>query len=202
MEKLLLFTTGGATADALNVNSGEIAMYNIKDFRGAKAKDSRTIAVFFETSNGREIVELGIRGGTHGGVLRAISSAVVKSTQSIVTIADVDRGVFVDNNIYSVSIIANETLIQSLTGNSKAQITPLTRNYSKLFIANTHSGAVTCTLELHDGSTYTKLLNAINIPVNTSLVLDRDEIAFDLNTYTLHATSNHASGLLTFTFIL
>ena len=202
MEKLLLFTTGGAIADSLNVDSSEIAMYNVKDFRGAKAKDSRTIAIFFETSNGREIVELGIRGGTHGGVLRAISSAIVKSTQSIVTIADTDRGTYVDNNIHSVNIIANETLVQSLTNNSRTQITPLNRNYSKLFIANTSAGAVACTLELHDGSTYSKLLNAVSLPVNTSLILDRDEIAFDLNTYTLHATSDNASGKLTFTFIL
>ena len=202
MEKLLLFTTGGATADASNVNSSEIAMYNIKDFRGAKAKNATTISIFFETSNGREIVDLGITSGKHNSVLRSISNAIVKSTQSIITIADIDNSEKIDTNITSVSLVANETLVQSLTNNSRTQINPLTRNYSKLFIANTHTSDVACTLELHNGSAYTKLLNAINIPVNTTLVLDRDEIAFDLNTYTLHATSGNASGKLTFTFIL
>jgi len=202
MEKLLLFTTGGFTADASNVNSSEIAVYNIKDFRGIKAKDATTISIFFETSNGREIVDLGITSGKHTSVLRSIIGSILKPAQSIITIADIDKGSKVDSDITSVTLVANETLVQSLTGNSRTQINPLTRNYSKLFIANTHTGDVACTLELHNGSAYTKLLNAINIPVNTTLVLDRDEIAFDLNTYTLHATSGNASGLLTFTFIL
>ena len=202
MEKLLLFTTGGATADAANVNSSEIAMYNIKDFRGAKAKNATTISIFFDTSNGREIVELGITSGKHDAVLRAISSVIVKSTQAITTIADIDKSIKVDSDITSVTLVANETLVQSLTGNSRTQINPLTRNYSKLFIANTHTSDVTCTLELYNGSTYTHLFNAISIPANVSLILDRDEIAFDLNTYTLHATSGNASGKLTFTFIL
>jgi len=202
MEKLLLFTTGGATADASNVNSSEIAMYNVKDFRGAKAKNATTISIFFETSNGREIVDLGITSGKHNSVLRSISNAIVKSTQSIITIADIDNSEKIDTNITSVSLVANETLVQSLANNSRTQINPLTRNYSKLFISNNHTSDVACTLELHDGATYTRLFNAISIPANTSLILDRDEIAFDLNTYTLHATSDNASGKLTFTFIL
>ncbi len=202
MEKLLLFTTGGFTADASNVNSSEIAVYNIKDFRGVKAKNATTISIFFETSNGREIVDLGITSGKHSSVLRSIIGAILKPAQSIITIADIDKSIKVDSDITSVSIIANETLVQSLTGNSRTQIDPLTRNYSKLFISNNHTSDVACTLELHDGSTYTRLFNAISIPANTSLILDRDEIAFDLNTYTLHATSDNASGKLTFTFIL
>ena len=202
MEKLLLFTTGGATADASNVNSSEIAMYNVKDFRGAKAKNATNISVFFETSNGREIVDLGITSGKHSSVLRSIIGAILKPAQSIITIADIDKSIKVDSDITSVTLVANETLVQSLTGNSRTQINPLTRNYSKLFIANTHTSDVTCTLELHNGSTYTHLFNAISIPANVSLILDRDEIAFDLNTYTLHATSGNASGKLTFTFIL
>ena len=202
MEKLLLFTTGGFTADAANVNSSEIAVYNIKDFRGVKAKNATTISIFFETSNGREIVDLGITSGKHSSVLRSIIGAILKPAQSIITIADIDKSIKVDSDITSVSIIANETLVQSLTGNSRTQIDPLTRNYSKLFISNNHTSDVACTLELHDGSTYTRLFNAISIPANVSLILDRDEIAFDLNTYTLHATSGNASGKLTFTFIL
>ena len=200
MEKYLLFTTGGNTADQLNLDSSEIAMYNIKDFKGIKPKDARTLDIYFETSNGKEIVSLGVRNGSHSTVIKAISSAMVKSNQSIVTIADFDRGILVDANIYSVTIITNETYIQSLTGNSRTRIGLTRSNYSKCWIANTHSSDVTCGLELYDGSTYTYLVKTFNIPTANSLILDAEEIAFDMDTYDLYATSNNASGLLTFTF--
>ena len=67
-------------------------------------------------------------------------------------------------------------------------------------IANTHSSAVTCSLELYDGSTYTYIIKTISIPTASTLRLESDEISFDNSTYDLYATSGNASGLLTFTF--
>ena len=68
-------------------------------------------------------------------------------------------------------------------------------------VANIDStDTVRLTLELHDGSTYTKLVSAINILANTTLVFEENEIDFDATTYTLHATSGDADGQLTFTF--
>ena len=57
-----------------------------------------------------------------------------------------------------------------------------------------------CTLELYDGTTYTKVLDQTSIPAKTSLVLSRNEIAFNDSIYDLYATSGDANGQLTFTF--
>ena len=149
MEKYLLFTTGGGAADPLNWDSSEAAVYKLGDFKGMKPKDARTLEMFFETSNGKEIVALGVKNGSHSLVMKAISSALVKSTQSIITVADVDQGLFVNNNIYSVKITAQETYMQKITDNKKTQISVPRGSYTSCLIANTDaSAAVACTLHL------------------------------------------------------
>jgi len=199
-EKYLLFTTGGGSSDPLNWDSSEAAIYSIKDFKGMKPTSARTIDMFFKTDIGREVVTLSIKNGTHISVMTAIGNALNSANQSVISIADVGSGNFIHRAIYDVVIKANEKYIQTLTGNSRTAVSVTRDNYSSLIIANTHSGAVTCSLELHDGSTYTYLIKTVSIPTAASLVLEANEIAFDRTTYTLHATSNNASGLLTLTF--
>ena len=204
-EKFLLFSTGGASADPRNTDRHEMAIYSIKDFRGMKPHrdDNKThgVDLFFTTDKGREIVTLKTRTGLQAKVMQSISNAIVSSNQSVIPIADIDNGVFINPNIYGVVIRVRDTYIQSLTSNSRVQINLLRDNYRKCIVANTHSSTVGLTLELHDGTTYTKLLNTLQIYDQTSLVLEEDEIAFDSTAYTLNATSDNASGLLTFTFI-
>ena len=60
--------------------------------------------------------------------------------------------------------------------------------------------AVDLTLELYDGTTYTKLLSTVSIPADTTLKLESNEISFDDSTYDLYATSGDSGGQLTFTF--
>ena len=200
MDKFLLFTTGGGSADPMNWSSNEASVYSANDLRGIKPTSASTLEVFFSTQNGNEVVILTIVNGSHSKVMKSIINTILSSKESLIPIADVDNNRFVNKNINGVSIKSQETYIQSLTGNSRTKIVIEKSNYSSCLIANTHSADVTCGLELHDGSTYTYLMKAIIIPSATTLKLESDEISFDNSVYDLYATSNHASGLLTFTF--
>ena len=112
-----------------------------------------------------------------------------------------DNNIFAHPSIYGVTILTKHTYIQTLTNNSRTLIDLPRYGYRSCVVANIDgTDAVACTLELHDGSTYTKLLDQISIPAKASLVLNEDEIAFDEKSYNLHATSGDSGGQLTFTF--
>ena len=204
-EKYLLFSTGGGSADPLNFDRHEMAVYSAKDFRGMRPHNSGTktigIDLFFTTDKGREIVTLKIKNGFHSKVMQAISNAIVSGNQSIIQVADVDSNVFINSNIYEVVIKSRDTYTQTLTGNTRVQLAVQRDNYKKCMIANIDaSDHVACTLELYDGSDYFPILKAVSIPPKVTLVLKENEIAFDATTYTLHATSGDSGGQLTFTF--
>ena len=143
MEKFLLFTTGGGSSDPLNWSSDEAALYSTSELKGMKPASSRSIDLFFETTYGKEVVTLGIKNSMHSSCMRSIANAL-NSNQAVVTIADVDAALFCSPYIHSVSIVSQETYIQSLTGNSRTKIAVSRSNYSSCLIANTHSSAVTC----------------------------------------------------------
>ena len=199
MEKFLLFTTGGGSADILNWASDEAAMYAVKDLESIKPTSARTLDLFFNTAGGREVVILKIKNSTHSRVMEAIANAI-NGSQAVISVADVDSGRFINPDVYGVTIRAQETYIQSLADSSRTKINVTRSNYSSCVIANTHSSAVTCGLELYDGSTYTYIIKGVEIEEGSSLVLEKDEISFDDTTYDLYATSNNGSGLLTLTF--
>ena len=148
MEKFLLFTTGGGTADPLNWDSSEAVVHSIKDFKGMKPGDSRSIDLFFETQSGKEVITLGIKNGTHSKIMQAISNAIVNSSQGIIAIADVDSNRFINTNIHSVTINTNETYAQKLTTEEKEKIAVGRRDWSSCLITNTHSAAITLDLYL------------------------------------------------------
>ena len=148
MEKFLLFTTGGGTADPLNWDSSEAVVHSIKDFKGMKPGNSRSIDLFFETQSGKEVVTLGIKNGTHSKIMQAISNAIVNSSQGIIAIADVDSNRFINTNIHSVTINTNETYAQKLTTNAKEKIAVGRRDWSSCLITNTHDEAITLDLYL------------------------------------------------------
>ena len=102
--------------------------------------------------------------------------------------------------MYGVELKSIRNYILSLTGNSRTTVPVPKGNIKSLLAANTDTGVVTLTLELYDGSTYTHLCKAIQIPNGTTLKLESDEISFDDSVYSLHATSSSSSGLLTLTF--
>ena len=49
MEKFLLFTTGGGSADPLNWSNDEASLYSTSELKGMKPASSRSIDLFFET---------------------------------------------------------------------------------------------------------------------------------------------------------
>ena len=201
MNKFLLFTTGGGSADPINWDISEAALYSVKDLKSIKATSSSTVGLFFETQDGKEVVTLTVVNGPHSNVIKSIISAISFNDQALISVADVDGNKFINKNIKGVSIKAHTNYIQTLTNNSRTKFAVRRGNWSSCMIANTDaSDAVDLLLQLGDGSTYTTLLSAVSIPAKTTLKLEGNEISFDNTTYTLYATSGDANGQLTFTF--
>ena len=197
MEKLLLFTNGSGSQDPLNWSQDEAILLSSSNLISIRPYDARTLLLEFTSTT----IKLIIKNGTHAIVMRSIGNAI-NSTQKVVTVANLDTHVFVDVNIRDV-IISEKTsnYIQTLTNNSRAQLSVPSGKIKSCMIANIDgTDAVACTLELHDGSTYTKLLDQLSIPAKSTLVLEQNEISFDNVAYNLYATSGDANGQLTFTF--
>ena len=200
MNKWLLFTTGGGSADPINWDGGEAALYSANDLKHIKPNGPTTLDLVFQIGKHIEVVTLGIKNRSHSKVISAIANAIEKSNQSVISIADLDGNRFISPSVYSVSL-SMQTYIQTLANNTRTLIQVPRGNYNSCLVANTDASAdVQLTLELHDGSTYTTLFSKINIPVESTLKLETDEISFDNNTYNLYATSSDADGQLTFTF--
>tara|TARA_R110002020_G_scaffold285238_4_gene500784 strand:+ start:987 stop:1838 length:852 start_codon:yes stop_codon:yes gene_type:complete len=148
MDKFLLFTTGGGSADPLNWSNDEAALYPVSQFKGMRPASGRTIDMFFETSFGKEVVTLGIKNMTHIQVMKSITQAI-NSSQSVVTVADVDNAVYCSPFIQTVLIASQETFLQKITANTKTKLNIARSNYSSCLISNVDgSDDVTCTLYL------------------------------------------------------
>ena len=200
MNKFLLFTTGGGSASIMNLDNSEVALYNSVDLRTIKPADKSSLDLFFETNQGAEVVTLKIKAASHGVVMRSIAEAI-NSEGNIIKVADVDANMFIDSNISGCSIKRLRNFISTLTNNSRQIVKVPSGIINSCLIANIDgSDAVDLTLELYDGTTYTKLLSTISIPANTTLKLESNEISFDDSTYNLHATSGDSDGQLTLTF--
>ena len=135
MDKFLLFTTGGGSADPLNWTNDEAALYPVSQFKGMRPASSRTIDMFFETSFGKEVVTLGIKNMTHTSVMKSITQAI-NSNQSVVTVADVDNAVYCSPHIQTVIVASQETFLQKITGNAKTKLNIARSNYSSCLVAN------------------------------------------------------------------
>ena len=136
MEKFLLFTTGGGSADPLNWSNDEAALYSLKEFKGMKPASSRSIDMFFETSFGKEVVTLGIKNMTHTKVMKSVTQAL-SANQAVVVVADVDNAIFCSPFIQTVSIASQETFVQKITDDNLTKINIQRSNYSSCLIANT-----------------------------------------------------------------
>ena len=150
MEKFLLFTTGGGSADPLNWSNDEASLYSTSELKGMKPASSRSIDLFFETTYGKEVVTLGIKNSTHAACMRSIVTAL-NSNQAVIAIADVDNHVFCSPYINSVTITSQETYCQKITGNTKTKINVPRSNYSSCLIVNTDASAAV-TLDLYFAS--------------------------------------------------
>ena len=175
MEKFLLFTTGGGSADPLNWSNDEAALYSLKEFKGMKPASSRSVDMFFETSFGKEVVTLGIKNMTHIKVMKSVTQAL-NSEQAVVSVADVDNSVFCSPFIQTVQIASQETFHQKITNqNTKNKINVARSNYSSCLITNTDPEdivyfALYLTSQLGSDITSTTVLAAETEAASTSSV--------------------------------
>ena len=197
MEKFLLFANGGGGSDPLNWSQDEAILLSSSNLISIRPTDLRTLQLTFTSA----VVNLTIKNGSHVSVMQSIATSL-SSSQSLVTVANKDDQVFIHEGIVDVEINPSiNTYVQSLSNNSRTAISVPRGKIKNCMIANIDgSAAVACTLELHAGSTYTKVLDQLSIPAKSTLVLEPNEISFDDTTYTLHGTSGDSDGQLTFTF--
>jgi len=191
MEKFLLFTTGGGSTDPMNLDSSEIALYNVSSLRSIKAASKSTLVMLFQVDGEKEIVTLTVRGGSHGIVIRSITNAIMNDNQ-IIKIADVDEDVFINKHISGVAIktstpilyknkILNNTAVEIIDINTKL------KRLNSMTLANVHSAAATVQVYLLDaaGILY-YIIKDVVIPVGSTLKLESDELDYDASLYNLY----------------
>ena len=195
MEKFLLFTTGGGSADPLNWSNDEASLYSTSELKGMKPASSRSIDLFFETTYGKEVVTLGIKNSTHAACMRSIVTAL-NSNQAVVAIADVDNSVFCSPYINSVTITSQETYAQTLTGNAKTKIDTPRSNYSSCLIANIDaSDAVSLDLYLTTQKvTYSLTEYGAGITYTSTTVLAAEAEAVSTSSVTLTVDTEAATA--------
>ena len=197
METFLLFANGGGGSDPLNWSQDEAILLSSTDLVSIRPTSSTALEMTFNETT----IILTIKNGSHVAIMKAIAVGI-NSQQKAVTVADFDANMLIHRDIQAVEINPSiNTYVQSLSNNSRAAVSVPRGKIKNCMIANIDgSAAVACTLELHDGSTYTKLTDQLSIPSRTTLVLEHDEISFDDTVYDLYATSGDSDGQLTFTF--
>jgi|TARA_R110002072_G_scaffold1285_2_gene10407 hypothetical protein len=202
MDKFLLFSTG-SVVDYSNLSSSpldDVAVFNSKHLSKVELTGIDVLTVTFDDGK-RSIVDIKVKRGFHGAVIQSMFNAIKNSNESIITIADVDNNAYINTNIMGVTILTRTTYVQTLTNNSRTLLELPRTGFRSCIVANTDGvNPVALSLELYNGSEYTKILDQISVPINSSLVLNEDEISFDGKTYRIHATSGDADGQLTFTF--
>ena len=122
MEKFLLFTTGGGSSDPLNWDSSEAALYSVKDLKSIKPISARELDLTFNTNNDIEIVTLKIKNGLHSRVISAIGTVIGTPGNSVIAIADVDGGRYINSNICGVTIRKSVSTVQSLSGTTHVKL--------------------------------------------------------------------------------
>ena len=198
METFLLFANGGGSSDPLNWSQDEAILLSSVDLISIRPTSASTLEMVFNEA----IVELTVRNRSQIAIMKAITVGI-NSSQKTVTVLDRDSDISIHPHVQAVSIKPRgiRNYIQTLANNSRTAIPVPTGRIKNCMITNIDgTDAVACTLELHDGSTYTKLLDQLSVPAKSTLVLESGEISFDDIAYTLHATSGDSGGQLTFTF--
>jgi hypothetical protein len=141
MNKFLLFTTGGGTSDPLNWDSSEAALYNVKDLESIKPSNARTLDLTFNTSEGKEIVSLKIKNGLQNKIMSSIATAIGSDTSSVVAIADVDGGRYINSGICGVTIRKSISAVQSLSGTTHVKIS-LDRTPNSIILGATSASVI------------------------------------------------------------
>ena len=179
MNKFLLFTTGGGSADVMNYSSDEAALYSVSDLKGVKPTSKSEVEILFQTFKGNEIVTLTIKGGSQYQVMRSITNAIASSLESIIRVADVDGDHFINKNIIGVSIKTGTPILyyQKIADATQVNLIPINTKLKKLTsmtLANIHSGAATVQVFLANPTDNWYIIKNVVIPVGATLKLESD----------------------------
>ena len=191
MEKFLLFTTGGGTSDPLNWDSSEAALYNVKDLESIKPASARDIDLTFNTSTGIEIVTLKIKNGLHNKIISSIGTAIGSGTSSVVAVADVDGGRYINSGICGVTIKTSTPILyyQKIADATQVNVIPIDTKLKKLTsitLANIHSGDATVQVFLANSTDNWYIIKDVVIPAGSTLKLESDELDYDANVFNLY----------------
>ena len=100
-DKYLFFSTGEGTSNPLAWKKEYSGLYPVSKFSGIRPKDSTTLVLYFEEGT---TVELGIRNGLHGKIMKTIGDVISNSEKGVIVIADFDGGRFIEHGIQSVTL--------------------------------------------------------------------------------------------------
>ena len=190
MTKFLLFTTGGASYDAMNTSSDEVALYNIVDLKSIKPTSKSTLDINFKVGEGVEVVTLIIKAGSHGVVMRSIAEAV-NSDISIIKVADADTNTYLDRCIVGCSIKTSTPILykSKIVNATQVNLIPINtklKRITSMTLANIHSGAATATVFLSNSVDNWYIIKDVVIPVGSTLKLESDELDYDADIYNLY----------------
>ena len=191
MNKFLLFTTGGGSADIMNYSSDEAALYSVSDLKGVKPISKSEIEMLFQTLNGNEIVTLTVIGGSQYQVMRSITAAIASNSQSVIRVADVDSDHFINKNITGVSIKTGTPILyyQKIADATQVNLIPINTKLKKLTsmtLANIHSSAATVMVFLANSTDNWYIIKDVVIPVGSTLKLESDELDYDASVFNLY----------------
>jgi len=185
MEKFLLFTDGGGGSDPLNWSQNEAILLSSKDLISIKPHDLRSLELTFTSTT----VMLTIKNGTHAAVMKSIATAM-SGTQTVITIANLETGVFVNEAIESVKMTNTDVLYYNKIANStQVNVVPINTKTSKLrsmTLCNIHSAAATVTVFLSNSTDNWYIIKDVVIPVGSTLKLDSDELDYDGSVFNLY----------------
>ena len=199
MEKFLLFTTGGGSSDPLNWDSSEAALYSVKDLKSIKPISARELDLTFNTNNDIEIVTLKIKNGLHSRVISAIGTVIGTPGNSVIAIADVDGGRYINSAICGVTIKTSTPILyyQKIVDSTQVNVIPINTKLKKLTsmtLANIHSASATVAVFLANSTDNWYILKNVVIPFGTTLILDRSEIDYTTSLFNLYVKLSAADS--------
>jgi hypothetical protein len=187
MSALMYFATGdGGNAIGESYTAPSDRLYSIHPI------SATTLDLVFNNGNDDfDSIRLTIVSNTHKTVINAINNAINQSYKSLIAICDSDNSSFIDSNITDCVIsLGGTTTVANISGIEATELIDInTRStpIKSISLANTHSADVAVDLYLKNaGGTDYYLLDGIVIPVATTLVLDKDDVNYDIGTYNLY----------------
>ena len=191
MNKFLLFTTGGGSADIMNYSSDEAALYSVSDLKGVKPTSKSEVEMLFQTLSGNEIITLTEIGGSQYQVMRSITAAIGSSSESVIRVADVDNDYFINKNIIGVSIKTGTPILyyQKIADATQVNLIPKSTKLKKLTsmtLANIHSSGAIVTVFVANAIDNWYIVKDVVVPNGSTLKLESDELDYDASVFNLY----------------